>query len=368
MRAATDPMTPRRRWLAAVQLEPVDRLPFWPKLDAAYAPAQPPPFHDMPLRSIHHWIGSDRHVGVTHCLREVRTRTSLDVTTQNGHRIERFNCPTGTLEGVRQFDPDSQSWHPVAFPVKTREDIGVMIEWFDDCQVELDGDRLEQGRAHVKEIGEDASTKTSIGVSPLMDWVQHIAGIETAHFLLADCPQDVGALFEAQHRTLVRKAEILTDQWPGDMIYSTENTSTTLISPDQYQTYSYPHIKTYGDIVTGGGRLFVLHMCGHLKALLPTLNTLPVSAFEAFTAPTLGNTTLLDGRSACPNVCLVGGTEATLWTRPAADIIAHIERSLDDLPHHRGIVVTSAGVMPPLCRAETIRTVCDWVKNCPVRL
>ena len=220
----------------------------------------------------------------------------------------------------------------------------------------------------IDRVGEDAVTTTSIGVSALMDWVQHLAGIEAAPLLLCDCPDEVAALFEAKHRVLRRTAELLADRWPGDLIYSTENTSTTLISPEQYRRYSYPHIREYGEIVTGAGRLFVLHMCGQLKELLPTLSTLPVHAFEAFTAPTLGNTTLLDGRSACPDVCLVGGTQATHWTRPAGDIIAFIRTSLDELPHHRGIVVTSAGVMPPLCKPETIRDVCQWVKSYPAQV
>ncbi len=362
------PMTAKERWLAALRMEPADRLPFWPKLDRAYPRAQVTPFCDMEIDAIHDWIGSDKHVGVGACVREVRTKTSLEVATNNGYRVEQFNTPSGSLERLDQFDVDSQSWHPIEFPVKRREDIAVMTEWLADCRVEVDGDRLATAQARVKEIGQGASTRTSIGVSALMDWVQHIAGIENAHLLLRDCPDDVDALFEAKHRILRRRAEILADVWPGDTIYSTENTSTTLISPGQYEKYSYPHIREYGEIVTGAGRPFVLHMCGHLKALLPTLATLPVTAFEAFTSPTLGNTTLLDGRTACPNVCLIGGTQATHWTQPADEIIAFIERSLDELPHHRGIVVTSAGVMPPLCTPETIKQVCDWVKTYPARM
>jgi hypothetical protein len=108
-------------------------------------------------------------------------------------------------------------------------------------------------------------------------------------------------------------------------------------------------------------------MCGHLKALLPQLARIPAQAFEAFTSPTLGNTTLLDGRRACPNTCLIGGTNAMLWTEPAERIVARIEADLDVLPHHRGIVVTSAGVMPPRCKPETIREVCRRVKAYPAR-
>ena len=33
-------MIPKERWLAATHMRPVDRLPFWPKLDAAYPRAQ----------------------------------------------------------------------------------------------------------------------------------------------------------------------------------------------------------------------------------------------------------------------------------------------------------------------------------------
>jgi uroporphyrinogen-III decarboxylase len=112
----------------------------------------------------------------------------------------------------------------------------------------------------------------------------------------------------------------------------------------------------------------VLHVCGHLKALLPDLARIPVRAFEAFTSPTVGNTSLLDGRLGCPNTCLIGGTNAALWMEPADAIIAQIRKDLDVLPHHRGIVVTSAGVMPPACKPETIKKVGDWVKAYPVRM
>ena len=109
-------------------------------------------------------------------------------------------------------------------------------------------------------------------------------------------------------------------------------------------------------------------MCGHLKDLLPDLSKLTADAFEAFTSPKLGNTTFLDGRNACPDKCLIGGTNAVLWTQTTEEIIDQIGADLDALPHHRGLVVTSAGVMPPLCKPETIKSVCDWVKEYKLRM
>lgn len=191
--------------------------------------------------------------------------------------------------------------------------------------------------------------------------VEHLAGIEGAHALLADHLAEVEALFDVIHRLLLRIMEITAAHTPADLIYLTENTSTTLISPSQYRRYCVPHIEQYGRITRFAGKPLVLHMCGHLKQLLPDLAKLPVEAFKAFTTATLGNTTLLDGRAACTDKCLIGGTNAMLWLKPANQIIAQIERDLDALPHHRGIVVTSAGVIAPACRPETVRQVCEWV-------
>ena len=361
-------MTPRERWLAAIHLRPVDRLPFWPKLDGAYPPAQPAPFADMGLEAIHDWIGSDKHVWGPECVREVRTRTSVETSSERGIRRTVFRTPHGQTELAQAFDESSQSWHPIKFPVRTVEDIKLMSTVFEDVRIEPDEHNLRTARERCRSAGETALTAERIGESPLMHWVEWTAGVEMAHYLLADHRAAVETLFATMHDVLLRKLRLMCEQSPADVLYLMENTSTTLISPAQFQRYCVKHIGEYARTTADAGRNLVLHMCGRLKALLPDLAQLPAQAFEAFTSPSLGDTTLLDGRAACPDKCLIGGTNAVLWTQPANEIIAQIEADLDALPHHRGIAVTSAGIMPPLCRPETIRTVCDRVKSYPVRI
>jgi hypothetical protein len=238
---------------------------------------------------------------------------------------------------------------------------------FDDVAVEFDAEQCEHAQALVRQVGEDGITATGLGVSPLMDWLQHLAGIENGLLLLNDHRAEVEGLFEAMHRTLRRGAEIIAEKAPQPLVYSTENTSTTLISPALFRRYCYEPLSEYGRIVTSAGKHHILHMCGHLKAVLPDIATLPAAGIEAFTSPPVGNTTLQDGRAACADKCLIGGTSATLWLKDARSIIAALERDLDALPHVRGIVVTSAGVMPPGCAPETIRAVAEWVKGYRVR-
>ncbi len=363
-----DPMTPKERWLAAIHMKPVDRLPFWPKLDGAYPKTQETPFRDLQLDDIHDWIGSDKHTRIVDCTREVRKRTAVTTSQDNGTMRTVFRSPIGERQLVCRFDAPSHSWHPAEFPVKTIEDVQVMTEVFEDVSVELDADQLQAARNQSERIGHDALTSSGIGESPLMYWVEWLAGVESAHFLLVDHQQEVEALFEAMHNVLLQKTTLLCEHSPADVFYLIENTSTTLISPDQYRRYCARHVREYAGLTKAADRNLILHMCGHLKALLPDLARIPAQAFEAFTSPPLGNTRLLDGRSACPDKCLIGGTNAMLWTKPASEIIEEIDRDLHQLPHHRGVVVTSAGVMPPLCKPETIKQVCEWVKQCPARM
>jgi len=362
----TETMTPRERWMAALRSEPIDRLPFWPKIDAAYAHHQVEPFRSMNNSDLHRWIGSDNHAGVAGCVKEIRKNTSIKSTQKDGLSVTEYITPLGTLTSTNRYDPGSCSWHPIEFPVKRREDIEVMSLFFSDVSCEFDSAQLDQASAMMKMIGENAIVTTSIGVSPLMDWIQHLAGIENAHYMLLDYREEVESLFNAMHSLLCRRAEIVAGKCPAPVAYSTENTSTTLISPAMFRQYCYKHLMDYGKIISSAGKLHLLHMCGHLKDVLRDISKLPATGIEAFTSPTVGNTTLKDGRSACPDKCLVGGTNATLWTKPAEMIFDQIKHDLDELPHHRGLVVTSAGVMTPLCAPETIKKVADLVKRYPV--
>ncbi len=361
-------MTPKDRWLAALAMKPVDRLPFWPKLDAAYPHWRAGRFSGMDLNALHDFIGSDKHVGFDRCFRETRRRTSVESTRTDDAVTTIYTTPHGAMREVRRFDAPSQAWHPTEFPIKTREDLALMREVYEDCRVELDPEKLDQARARAKEIGSSACTNQCIATTPMMWFVEHFAGVENAHLFLADHPDDASAFFDAMHRVNCRKAEITAEHSPADLFYMIENTSTSLISPAQFRRHCAPHLREYTHIVNDRGGRMVYHMCGLLKALLPDIAALGGAGVEAFTAPTLGDTTLLDGRTACPSLCLIGGTQATFWTKPARQIIAKIEEALDPLPHHRGIVVTSAGVMPPMCEPETIREVCEWVKAYPVRV
>jgi hypothetical protein len=321
----------------------------------------------MSVSELHEWIGSDEQAYGPPCVKEVRTKTSLERVKEDAVQTVVYRTPAGTLTSVDRYDPISDSRHPIEFPVKSVQDIEAMSLFFADARPEFDPVQFERAKAFIEDLGEDGLASASIGISPLMWWIQLLAGIENGLLMVADHQQEVEALFERMHNMLCRTAEIIADKSPYEVIYSVENTSTTLISPQLFKRYCCGHLMDYGRIVNSAGKLHVLHMCGKIKSLLPDVAGLPAAGIEALTSSPVGNATLLDGRSACPDKSLCGGTNATLWMATPETILTTIESDLDVLPHQRGIFLSSAGVMPPACRPETIREVAEWVKHYPVR-
>ena len=146
-------MTPRQRWLAALRLEPLDRLPFWPKLDGAYVRAQARPFRDMDVAAVYAWLGSDRQEWVGDALRETRRRTAVETQRHGDEQRTVYRTAAGQTEQVLRLDAATQSWHPVRFPVRGVEDIRLLTEIYADVTVEVDRAALDDARRRVREIG-----------------------------------------------------------------------------------------------------------------------------------------------------------------------------------------------------------------------
>jgi hypothetical protein len=168
-------------------------------------------------------------------------------------------------------------------------------------------------------------------------------------------------LIGLMHAANMEKVKLVSQTTPADIVVSCENTSTTLISPQQFEKYCRPHLIDYGRIIEGAGKIHELHMCGQIYALLEMIDTIPASSMEAFTAPTLGNTRFCDGREKAPSKTIIGGTNVNVWLKPVAEIKDYILRTLNVCPDHRHLVLTTGGATPPACPAEKLREIGEWI-------
>jgi len=366
---ADDEMTSRERLLATYRGETVDRLPYWVKVcNSTWRTTQPESVRRMSDAQLHDYVGADGIFGCAACVRVTLPHVQVEHTHTNGLRTTVTRTPDGDLTEQWRQDPTTQSWHPVDFPVKTFEDLARFRWLYTDVTVEPDADAIAAARARCDEIGQRGITKCGWGTSPLMHLVEHAIGPVNTHLMLADHPDEMDQLIELMHAAQVERARQIARCSPTDLVVSVENTSTTLISPGQFDRYCHRHLRDYGRAIEAEGKMHELHMCGLLGALLQRIDALPAASVEAFSSPTLGDTRLVDGRTKAPSKTLVGGTNCCVWLRPFEQIQSYIADELSACPDNRRTVLTTAGVAPPACSAETFGRIGRWIRTVPVRM
>jgi uroporphyrinogen-III decarboxylase len=366
---ATDEMTSRERLLAAYRREPVDRLPYWAKVaNEAWRRSQPADVRKLSDRGLLDYIFADGVFHVPRCVRVSRPRVGVSEATEGNVRTRASRTPDGELVERWAIDPTTGSGHPTEFPVKTREDLR-RFRWLYEQRIEPAGaEEAARARGRVEQIGRRGITLTGWGTSPLMHLIEHVIGPARTMYFLADYPDEMEALIEQMHEANQAMVRAVAQHSPADVVVSVENTSTSLISPQQFEQHCLRHLCDYGRIIEGAGKMHELHMCGLLYDLLERIDTIPASSIEAFTAPPLANTRLVDGKARAPSKTFVGGTCVNVWWQHTAGEIEHfIQGELDACTDHLGIVVTTAGVAPPACTAETFRAVGQWIPTVPVR-
>ncbi len=366
----TDTMTSRERLLAAYRGQPVDRLPYWAKVtNPTWRTSQPAHVRNWTNLELLDYIRADGLFGMWHGVKVNRPRVTVESKDTDGRTVRITHTPDGDLTETWALDPYTNSRHPVEFPIKTRQDIARYRWVYTDVELVVDEQHAQDAPAwKEREIGQRGVVGSGWGTSPLMHLVEHVVGPVDIHFLLADHPEEMDELIALMHAANLELVRTIARVSVLDHVTSVENTSTTLISPQQFERYCYRHLCDYGTAIEAEGKRHELHMCGHTHALLPLIDTIPASSIEAFTAPTLGNTRLVDGRTRAPSKTLIGGTKVNTWLQPVEEIQRYIEGELAACPDHRRIVLTTAGVAPPACPAETFRAIGEWIHTLPVRM
>ena len=287
-------MTGKERIERIIHRQPVDR-PAWTTL----ADAETRSCMSRDLRALS-TLDFYRHVGcdilqfgnygmppelvVKSPCRAVGTDTDTEVeVTSDGTRYQRLNTSWGTLTSAFKHG------HPVKHPVTTIEGLRVLKQLWMNTRYQEDPDGGNWNQV-VEAIGQDGVFCHTFGPSPVQQLLQLDMGVEGFYTLLRDHREETEELLSLMHDRRKQEYEMVARRMPVEVGIPVENTSTTMVSPSVYERYSLPQIRDYVDILHRHGRLAVLHMCGHLKALLPLIKQTGMDGINALTPPTVGDT------------------------------------------------------------------------------
>ncbi len=204
------------------------------------------------------------------------------------------------------------------YPVRSPEDYRVLRHLYAGRRFVAEGDAAA---AALGRIGEDGVALVGGGPgSPLYALVHEYVGLEQLIYHLADCPEEVEETLAVMEEADARWYEAAC-RLPPVLIRATDDLDIGLVSPDLFARYAEPALRRYAGICAAAGRKLVLHMCGHVRAFLPSLARTGVHAHHCLSSPPVGDTPIAEGQAAYgrrtvvmarndPNVLLSGAEDA----------------------------------------------------------
>jgi len=188
------------------------------------------------------------------------------------------------------------------------EDYRALRAYYSAHTFETDQDLIAN---ELKRVGDKGILVLGGGpASPLYSLVSSYAGIERLTYDLFDAPEKVESAMNAMKNAACQWYEVAA-KTSCDVIRCTEDLDTKLISPQLFHQYAVPALREYARICHAHGKLFVIHMCGHIRDLLADVRDIGADAIHCLTMPPTGNTTLSEARS-----ILAGHTAAMIRVDP----------------------------------------------------
>jgi uroporphyrinogen-III decarboxylase len=208
-----------------------------------------------------------------------------------------------------------------------------------------------------KEIGKDGIATVSLPPTPFMFLIEEVFGVEATYYLLQDHRQEVEDILiklAASQRRLV--GQLATS--PAAVIIQYEDTSTTLMSPSIFRRYCLPYLNEYADILHRAGKIFLVHMCGKLRHLVPDIGHGHFDGVTEISPPPTGDLPLDDAAAAFSGKVVVGGIDPTTFIDPdPAAARGAVSALIARIKPHRRILLGSADTMPRGTRVENVRLI-----------
>jgi len=358
------PMTGRERVMASLHGQECDRLCWSPLIDNYFTSSLASQgFQRTDWRDAYRLVVADIIERHTPTIQSFEDDTiTRKIISHGSQEVELIETPLGSLT----IERGTNAWeaeHVTRFPLRTVADIHT---W--EYMVEHTRHREDYAtfREHDRRIGADGIATTSSPMTPLMQFMENLSGIQDTYYLLTDHPAEMQACLELM-RAKNKEAFRLIAQGPEAVVITYEDTSSTILSPAVYRKYCAPVLNEYAEICHAAGKLYLTHMCGKLSAFSPQLKAGLQDGIESVCTPTTGDIWAYEARAAWgADKIIVGGLEpAALERMTAAETTDYVTRILDQMPTFQRFILGTGDATAHATPVANLRAISDLVQRYP---
>lgn len=340
-------MKARERLLRTLRGEETDHVPFAPFL-AYFWENQSQEVQKKGMLDFCKRVGADYLHRGSHLLTKI-WRKHCDVRTeQRGSRLcTIYDTPVGKITEIKTYAKESNSWFVSKHAVETEEDWKVLAYVLENTEQEP---LLEPYEEEKKNVGEDGllipviAPDMKTGFESLLEFW---AGVETVNYALFDYPDLVEETLYYFKRNSERNVEISLRSSAEAFIFW-EDTSTTMLNPEQFRKYVLPEIENWGRLIHSENKLLIHHACGLISHLFDDMCKSCVDIIESVTPKPTGDITMGEVFKTLPaNKGVIGGIDPLFFLRSEfSELDQYAERLLEKAKGKRFILANSDSCPP----------------------
>lgn len=346
-------MTSRERIPATLARKETDRLPWAPLVDPFFISSVPlQGWHTDLLATARDVIGCDlieRHVAspISHV-----EGLSVRENQRGSHILTEWDTPLGTLRQEEQLSGNTR--YVTKHFLESRTDLLLYGEL---CRRTTYTPDLAAFTARGREIGDAGTAAADGNMSLIQELLQYKAGVENTVYLQMDYPDEMAALLEAMHLRNLRQYAALAE-YPTEVIFDYEDTSTTVISPTMFARWSAPPINAYAGLMHQAGKLFITHMCGKLTGFASMIGEGIQDGIGSVCPAPTGDLAVWDARLHWPDKLLIGGIDPpslARWT--PVETLNSVCSVLLHLNSKRGFLLSTGDAVAYATPMENLRII-----------
>ena len=391
-------MTHKERMLATLRGQPVDRLPFVPRLDLWYNAnklagtlpdrlagaslfdvadeldvgfhAVVPNFRDLrgPQDDLDRGLGLYR-------LRTFPHRTELrDVQRIVQHDGDRtfveYRTPVGSIRTGVLFDDQMRKagitiTHICEYAIKEPADYEVVGFIFENAEVVAEYDNY---RAFQEQVGDRglAIAFTNLAASPVHLLQRELVEPLQFFYEMHDHPDELTRCAERIQIWFDRAFAVTADS-PAEVVFSGANYDATMTYPPFFAEHIAPALARQADVLHANGKFLLTHTDGENRGLLEHYVDSRIDIADSICPKPMTSLTVKDVRE-------VFGDRITIWggipsvsvlenSMSDRDFEAHVEKLLADLGRGDHMILSIADTTPPAAKFSRIERICELAKQ-----
>jgi len=199
-----------------------------------------------------------------------------------------YKTPHGELREVHARVREDGTSYCQEHLVKSGDDLPLLARILEDEEHVLNDGAAESVRRRKALVGDQGLISCYMPGTPLGMMVRVYSGVETIAYLWADHRDELHRLLEVMEENHLRQFRLYASLG-YDVLYGTDDTSTTTISPAMFEAFCLGYTDHVADAVHEYGTFYEHHSCGWIRNLLDLYRQTRMDAVDALCLRPIGD-------------------------------------------------------------------------------